>query len=280
VAERIGLIAGTGELPLEMARAARREGRSVAGVAIVDLADPALEGELAECRWLHLGELGTLVAFFRAQGVRDLVMAGKVPKTILYGDPGRLRPDATALSLLGRLRDRKDDSILGAVAHLLEAEGFRLLAQTAVAPGLVAPRGALASRVPTAEQWEEIRFAWPVARALGRLDVGQSVVVRHRAVMALEAIEGTDEAIRRGGSLGGPGCCVVKVAKPGQDPRFDVPTVGRRTLATLAEVRGALLAVEAGASLVLGRAALAAEADAAGIAVVGVAPGDVAEEAG
>jgi hypothetical protein len=204
-------------------------------------------------------------------------MAGKVPKTILFGDPRRLRPDATALALLGRLRDRKDDSILGAVAQLLEAEGFRLLAQTAVAPELVAPRGPLGSVEPTPEHWQEVRFAWPVARALGRLDVGQSVVVRHRAVMALEAIEGTDEAIRRGGALGGPGCCVVKVAKPGQDPRFDVPTVGLRTLRTLVEVKGALLAVEAGATLVLGRGAVAAEADAAGIPVVGVAPADVEE---
>jgi hypothetical protein len=277
VAERIGLIAGTGELPLAMARAARRAGRAVTGAAIVELADPELEGELAECRWLHLGELGTLVAFFREAGVRDLVMAGKVPKTILYGDPRELRPDATALALLGRLRDRKDDSILGAVAQLLEAEGFRLLPQAVVAPELVAPRGPLGRVAPTPEHWQEVRFAWPVARALGRLDVGQSVVVRHRAVMALEAIEGTDEAIRRGGRLGGAGCCVVKVAKPGQDPRFDVPTVGLRTLRTLAEVKGALLAVEAGATLVLGREAVAAAADAAGIGVVGVAPGDVEE---
>ena len=277
MSERIGLIAGAGELPLAMARAARGEGRAVAGVAIVDLADPELEGELAECRWLHLGELGTLVGFFREAGVRSLVMAGKVPKTMLYGDPRRLRPDPTALALLGRLRDRMDDSILGAVAQLLESEGFRLLAQTAVAPELVATRGPLGSVEPTPEQWAEIRFAWPIARALGRLDVGQSVVVRHRAVMALEAIEGTDEAIRRGGALGGPGCCAVKVAKPGQDPRFDVPTIGLHTIATLAEVKGAVLAVEAGATLVLGRAALAGAADAAGIAVVGVTPGDAGE---
>lgn len=278
MSERIGLIAGTGELPLAIARAARRQGRAVLGVAIADLADPELESELADCRWLQLGELGTLVGFFRDGGVRELVMAGKVPKTMLYGDPGRLRADATALALLGRLRDRKDDSILGAVAGLLESEGFRLLAQISVAPELVAPPGPLGRLAPTPEQWQEIRFAWPVARTLGRLDVGQSVVVRHRAVMALEAIEGTDEAIRRGGALGGPGCCVVKVAKPGQDPRFDVPTIGLRTLATLAEVKGGLLAVEAGETLVLGRAALEAAADAAGIAVVGVAPGDVGEE--
>lgn len=245
-------------------------------VAIRDLADAELEGE-ADCHWLYLGELDSLLRVFREQQVRRCVMVGKVPKTFLYERGRRLHPDARALRFLGDLADRSDDSILGALADLLESEGFRLAGQAEFTPELLAPEGPIGSLAPRPEHWDEIRFAWPIARALGRLDVGQSVVVRKRAVMALEAIEGTDEAIRRGGALGGPGVCVVKVAKPSQDARFDMPTIGLTTIETLVEAKAAVLAVEAGATFVLGRAEVAATADAAGIPVVGVPAGGPAE---
>jgi hypothetical protein len=270
--ERVGLIAGSGRLPLEVARAAREAGHEVVAVAIRDLADAGLEPAVAACHWLSLGELGELLRTFRAAGVRRCVMAGKVPKSFLYERGRALRPDAHAQSLLRGLVDRRDDSILSAIADRLAAEGFELLPQAELTPQLLAPEGPLGRLRPLPEHWEEIRFAWPVARALGRLDVGQTVVAHGRAVMALEAIEGTDEAIRRGAALGGPGVCVVKVSKPGQDPRFDLPAVGRATLETLVEVKAAVLAVEAGHTLVLGREELAALADAARIPVVGVPP--------
>lgn len=270
--ESVGLIAGAGRFPLEIARAARRAGLRVVTVAIRGLAAEELDTQ-ADCHWLHLGELDSLLRVFREAGVRRCVMAGKVPKTFLYEQGPALHPDARALALLRDLSDRSDDSILLALARLLESEGFVLERQAGFTPDLLAPEGPLGELAPAPEHWRDIRFGWPIARALGRLDVGQSVVVRERAVMALEAIEGTDEAIRRGGALGGPGACVVKVAKPGQDPRFDMPTVGLTTLETLVEVKAAVLAVEAGATLVLGQAEVVAAADAAGIPVVGVPSG-------
>jgi DUF1009 family protein len=251
----------------------------VVTVAIRELAEPEFETE-ADCHWLHLGELEALLRVFRESDVRRCVMAGKVPKTFLYERGPALRPDARALRLLRDLADRSDDSIMLALADVLESEGFLLEEQASFTPELLAPQGPLGTLAPDALQWQDIRFGWPIARALGRLDVGQSVVVRQRAVMALEAIEGTDEAIRRGGALGGPGACVVKVAKPSQDLRFDMPTIGVTTIETLAEVKAAVLAVEAGATFVLGQREVVAAADAAGIPVVGVpSSGPSAEQA-
>jgi DUF1009 family protein len=277
----LALIAGRGRLPLEVARAARRGGRRVQAIGFSGETEPALEAEVERLTWLHLGELGALLRTLREAGAREAVMAGKVPKTHLYGDLSRLRPDATALALLARLRDRKDDSILGALARFLEEEGIHLGPQAALVPDLVAGEGVLGRVTPTPAQRADVAFGWPLAKAIGGLDVGQTVVVRDRAVLAVEAIEGTDEAIRRGGLLGGPGACVVKVAKPGQDPRFDLPAVGADTLDVMCEVQAAVLAVEAGVTLVLDRERLLAAADAAGIAVLGVAPeGSVASGPG
>jgi hypothetical protein len=218
-----------------------------------------------------VGEIGRLFDTLQAEGVEAVVLAGKVPKSVLLADPSRLRLDAQALALLRRLADRKDDSILGVVASAIEEAGFRVLTQAELAPELCAPEGPLGRLGPSAEQWRDVAFGFPVARVLGGLDVGQTVVVLDRAVLALEAIEGTDEAIRRGCALGGPGASVVKVAKPRQDPRFDVPTVGPDTLRACVEGRAAVLAVEAGATFVLERERLVEEADRHGVAVVGVA---------
>jgi hypothetical protein len=266
----LGLLAGRGRLPLDLARAARARGLRIRAVGFPGLTDPQLEHEVEKLAWLDLGQLGALLETLREAGVREAVMAGKVPKTHLYGDLARLRPDAQALALIAGLRDRSDDSILLAIAAALERSGIELLPQAALAPELLATEGALGAVAPSAEQLADAHFGFPIAKTLGGLDIGQTVVVRARAVLALEAIEGTDEAIRRGGALGGPGCCVVKVAKPAQDPRFDLPAVGPDTLGVLAEVKGAMLAVEAGRCLVLDRARLVEAADAAGICVMGM----------
>ena len=267
----VGLIAGHGRFPLELATAARRRGRRLTAVGFAGLADPGLAACVDVCETLPLGQINRLLEVLHREGVRQVVLAGKVPKGLLFQAGGRVEPDARALALLRELGDRKDDSILRAVAALLEREGFELLAQADLAPELLAPEGALGATQPTDAQRADVAFAWPIAKALGALDVGQTVVVEDRAVLALEAIEGTDEAIRRGCALGRGGACVVKVAKPGQDPRFDVPAVGLETLRVLREGGAAILAFEAGATLVLERDALVAEADAAGIALLGVA---------
>jgi UDP-2,3-diacylglucosamine hydrolase len=266
----IGLIAGLGLLPFELAEAARRHGQRIAAVGLEGFAAPELAARVERFEALPLGQLERLFAFLRGQGVKQVVLAGKVPKAVLFGMGGRLQLDGRALALLASLPDRRDDSILLAVAAALEAEGFELIAQADLAPELLAGEGRLGAVDATASQLADLAFAWPIAKALGQLDIGQTVVAKGRAVMALEAIEGTDAAIRRGCELAGGGVCVVKVAKPGQDPRFDVPVVGLETVRALAAGGGGCLAVEAGSTLLLEREALLREADTAGIAMLGV----------
>lgn len=266
----VGLIAARGEFPHHLARAARRHGRSVVAVALRDLADPGLVSEVDTLETLAIGQVGALFDVFRKAGVRDVVLAGKVPKTELFGDLGRLELDDHALRIVASLADRKDDSFLGAVASLLHEQGFRLLEQLALAPDLCAEPGVLGAQAPSAEQLADVAFGWPLAKMLGRHDVGQTAVVGGLAALALEAVEGTDAAIRRGCALGAPGACVVKVSKPSQDPRFDVPAVGLDTMRTLIECHASVLAVEAGHTILLQREEVIAEADAAGVVVLGV----------
>jgi DUF1009 family protein len=258
-AEVLGLIAGEGTFPLDVARAARRGGRRVSAVAFRGRTDPRIADEVVDLTWIHPGEVAAGLAALRGAGVRELVMVGKVPKADLLRDPQELRLDSQASQLIDELEDRRDDTILLRVP------------QWALLPDALAGEGPLGSRAPTPAQEVDIAFGFPIAKKLGELDVGQTVVVKDRAVLALEAIEGTDLAIRRAGTLA-PGGVVVKVAKPGQDPRFDVPTIGLRTVQVLAEARCAVLAFEAGATVVLERDALVREADERGIAVCGVDP--------
>lgn len=268
----LGLLAGMGRLPAEIAASARRQGRRVAAVALRELADAGLEAEVDAITWANLGDFGGMLDWLRAEGAAEVVLGGKVPKAFLWERRDAVRPDARALAALATLGDRKDDSLLGMVVQVLEAEGLRVGSQLALAADLCAPVGVLGRHVPSAEQERDVAFAWPIAKSLGALDVGQSVVVQGRAVLALEAVEGTDAAIERGCALADArsGVVVVKVAKPAQDPRFDVPTVGLATLRTLVKGGGGMLAVEAGQTLVLEREALVAEADAHGIPVLGV----------
>jgi DUF1009 family protein len=269
----LGLVAGSGALPAELAASARRAGWRVVAVGLVELADPGLAAHVDALEWAHVAEFGRLFDVLGAAGAADVVLAGKVPKTFLWERPDAVKPDARALAAFAALRDRKDDSLLGAVVQVIESEGLRVRSQLELAPDLCAPRGLLGKLKPTPEQEQDVAFGWPVAKAIGALDVGQSVVVQGKAVLALEAVEGTDRAIERGIGLADRrrGVVVVKVAKPRQDPRFDVPTIGLATLRGLAKSgAGGALAIEAGQTLVLERGALVAEADAAGIAVVGV----------
>jgi len=268
----LGLVAGSGGLPAELAAGARRAGWRVVAVGLVELADPQLAQHVDAFEWAHVGDFGRLFEVLALAGAGDVVLAGKVPKTFLWKRRDAVRPDARAVAALARLRDRKDDSLLGAVVHVIEAEGLRVLSQLELAPDLCAAAGVLGKVRPTPEQEQDIAFGWPIAKAIGALDVGQSVVVQGKAVLALEAVEGTDRAIERGIALAEPGrgVVLVKVAKPEQDLRFDVPTVGLATLRALAKGGAGALAVEAGLTLMLEREALLAEADAAGVALLGI----------
>ena len=271
----LGLIAGAGSLPLDIACAARERGHRIVAVALRDCCDPALRELSDEFHWLELGQLNALFDVFRDARVEQAVMAGKVSKQRLFRDgagseAGGLKLDERAARALGALGDQADDSILRAVADLLAAEGIALRPQAELVPQLLPGVGTLGRHDPTAAQWRDVEYGFGIAKALGEQGIGQSVVVKQRAVLAVEAIEGTDAAIARGAQLGGSGVCVVKVAKPQQDPRFDLPAIGPDTLAVMQSVGAAVLAFEAEATLVLQRAKLVESADAAGIALVGV----------
>lgn len=263
----IGLIAGGGQFPLLFAEAARSRGRRVIAVGHLSESAPELAEAVDALCWVKLGQLGRIISFFKQQGVREAVFAGTITKTRIFKD---VLPDLKGLTLWNKIDSRQDDSILRAVAGVLEGEGIKILASTCYLDHLFFPKGILSRKKPNSEQWEDIRFGWRMAREVGRLDIGQCVVVRSRAVMAVEAIEGTDAAIRRGGELAGSGAVVVKLKKPDQDFRFDLPAIGARTVETLAAVRGSALAVEAGQSLLFDKEEMVAAANRAGIVVVGL----------
>jgi DUF1009 family protein len=223
-----------------------------------------------EIAWVHVGEIQALLDALARAEVHEVACVGGIPKEHLFASSDLIRPDAKATALLEHLADRGDDAILRAVGRVLDESGFTVQAQDVVAPSLLAPRGVLGATHPTEAQLEDIAFAWPIAKALGSLDVGQSVVVRDRTVLAVEAIEGTDAVIRRGAALGHGPVSVIKVLKPNQDRRFDFPTIGAETAATLREAGAGLLAVEAGCTFVVDRPRLIREADAAGICLFGV----------
>jgi len=271
-AERIGLIAGSGRFPVLFAETARRRGVDVVAVAHLGETDPALERVVNAITWIHPGELDAMIRALQVAGIRRTVMVGGIAKPRLFRE---LRPDARATRLLGRLDKLRDDLVLRALAAEFETEGIAVVESTLYLQEIVAVAGVLGARAPSEEEWREIRFGFRAAKVIGQFDIGQSVVVRSGAVIAVEGIEGTDATIRRAGQLANGDIVVVKVCKPTQDTRFDLPAVGPETVRTLAEMRGRALAVEAGRTITLDRSEMIGLADAAGIAVVAVAPEEV-----
>lgn len=267
MAERIGLLAGSGCLPVHAARGIRAAGFEPVVIGLAEEVGPELEAEVPEMELVPLGRLGEIARRFRARGVRSLIMAGKVQKARLFAD---IEMDGDLRSLLDRLPRRNDDAILGAIVDYLGRAGLTVLPQAKFLGDLLAPKGVLSRRAPDERERADIIFGFTMAKKIGALDFGQSVVVKERAVLAVEAAEGTDETIRRGGRLGRRGAVLVKVSKPRQDPRFDVPTVGPDTIARALEAGFSALAVEAGKTFFIAREASLAEADRGGLAVVGV----------
>lgn len=264
----IGLVAGGGQFPLLFAEAAQQRNRKVVAVCHQNETQAELEQRADISCWVKLGQLGKIIRFFHEQGVSETVFCGTITKTRMFKD---VLPDLKGLSLWNKIDKRLDDAILRAVANTLEQEGIKVLASTCYLEHLFFPKGVLGKKKPSKDQQSDIAFGWKIARDIGRLDIGQCVVVRAGAVLAVEAIEGTDAAIRRGGELSGSGAVVVKRKKPDQDFRFDLPATGTKTIETLSSVNGSVLAVEAGQSLLFDREAMIAAADQAGIVVVGVA---------
>ncbi len=263
--QHIGLIAGSGQFPLLFVEGAREAGYHVTVVGFDAETDPALEQVADDFHWLKLGQLNKLIQTFKRAGVTRVAMAGAITKTKLYA---KIRPDWRAFKLLHQLRSKKDDMLLRTVAQELENEGIRIEPSTLFLPGLLAPEGIFTRRRPTGGEWRDIEFGWEMAKAVGRLDIGQCVVVKHQAVLAVEGIDGTDATIERGGTLCGKGAVVVKVSKPTQDLRFDVPAIGIRTIATMRSVKARVLVIEAGKTLFFDRQQVIKQADEAGITIV------------
>ena len=261
------MIAGNGNLPLVIAAEARRQGLSIVAVAHHSETSPTIEELVDWVTWVHVGELGKIIRTFQKAGVEEVVMVGGIRKARLFSG---FRPDLRGVAFLARMKSRGDDQLLRGVARELEGEGIRVLKSTFLLSRMLPSEGVLTQRAPTSKEWEDIHLGIRVLRAVGELGVGQSVIVKGGVVLAVEAIEGTDAAIVRGGELGKGGIVLVKTCKPGQDFRFDLPTVGLETVKLMGKVEGMVVAVQAGKTILLDREELVLEADRAGIAVVAV----------
>ncbi len=269
--ERVGIIAGSGDLPLHVAEEAVGRGYQVVAIAFPGFTDPAVEEHASEVFWLRLGQLKKAIAALKSHSINRVIMAGKIEKSNLM-NPWNLRPDVRALKMLRSLDDWRDDTLLAAIANELMKDEIVVEEITSWAGSLMAPAGVITRRSPTQEQWKDIAFGRTMAQGIGGLDIGQTVVVRNAAVIAVEAIEGTDKAIARAGELGISGTVVVKMAKPNQDMRFDVPGVGPSTIDSMIAAKAAVLAIETGKTMISKRDEMAQKADKAKISVVGIPP--------
>ncbi len=264
---KIGLIAGNGRFPIIFAQAAKQKGMQVIAVAHEGETAPELAEWVDGIFWVKVGQLGKIISTFKEQQVSDVMMAGGIKKTHLFSGA---MPDLRGIAFLAKMIHKKDDSILRAVAAELESEGITVRESTRYLDSILAAPGVLTKRKPSKDEHKDIDFGWQIAKEIGRLDIGQTVLVKDQAVLAVEAIEGTDETIRRGGPLCKKGAVVVKVCKPNQDLRFDLPAIGTQTIKSMEQVKASCLAIEAGKTIIIDREAVVRDADRAGIAVIAI----------
>jgi len=265
---RVAVIAGAGRLPFHVVQEGKRQGCEVIVLGIQGWADAGLAGQVDAYEEVVVGEVGRLIERLKSHAVRRVIMAGKVTKEILLRD--RETFDAAARAVVQHASDASVNRLLGEMANLLAKEGITLLDSSTFLHDHLCPTGTVTARAPTAVEASDIEVGVRAARALAALDIGQTVVVKRRVVVAVEALEGTDAAIQRAHALAGAGLVVVKTAAPSQDRRFDLPVIGLETIATLVRSEVSCLAVEAHATLLLDRDALLANANAAGLCLVGV----------
>jgi UDP-2,3-diacylglucosamine hydrolase len=268
----LGLIAGNGRFPFLVLDAARGLGHDVTIIALKDetfpeLAEAAARPPAAALHWISLGQLGTLLKVFKDAGVTQAVMAGQVKHAKLFAVIASA--DAALLGVLMRLKTRNTDGLIGGIADAMRDKGIELLNSTAFLTPLLAGGGVLTRRKPSAEEQADLAIGYRIADIIAGLDIGQTIAVKSAAVVAVEAMEGTDAIIARAGQLAGPGVCVVKVAKPNQDMRFDVPVVGVSTIEAMKAAGATTLSVDAGKTLMIDGEAIVKAADEAGICIVG-----------
>ena len=266
---KVGLIAGIGNLPVEFMRAAQHEGYEVVVISVVTEGAPELQAEADAYYQISVFKSDTVIKTFLKEGVTDVTMLGKVTKEHLYKKITTI-PDMRTIKLLNRLRNRKDDTIMLAIVEELEKEGLSVADQTKYMRSLMPSVGVMTNRQPTEVEQLDITFGFTLAKQMGALDIGQTVVVKEQAAMAIEAIEGTDECIKRGGALGREGAVVVKTAKPNQDVRFDVPAVGMKTLESMIAGNCKVLAMEAKRTIFVEQEAVLQKANELGIVICAV----------
>ena len=265
--ETLGLLAGIGHLPVDVAQSAKKLGYKVLAIAVVADTDPELPENADVFYTINVGKAGKILQTLKRHDVENVTMIGKVTKEVLYKN-GAIIPDLTTIRLLSSLPDRKDDTIMNAIVKLIEDAGMHVMDQTVLIQPLLPEPGVLTRRKPTEQEWKDMQFGFRVAKELGRMDIGQTVVVKNQAVMALEAIEGTDACILRGGFLGKGGVIVAKTAKPAQDNRFDMPSVGTTTLTSMIHAGATGIVIEAGRTLLVDRKRTLAMAEEKDITIV------------
>lgn len=262
----LGIIAGNGVYPRLLADAARKAGvKAIVAAAFTDETDQVLKQHVDVLEWMRVGQLGRLLKFFRGQNIQHAIMAGQIAPKNLFD----LRPDLKALMLLGKLKERNAESIFAAIADELAKVDIDLLPATTFLEGSLASAGLIAGPKLSDRQEQDVELGWKVAKEIARLDIGQTVVVKNGTIVAVEALEGTNEAITRGGMLAREGAVIVKVSKPNQDMRFDVPVIGVETVRVAVESKIGVIAVEAGKTLLLEREIVSNHAEAASISIVG-----------
>ncbi|HEX6973617.1 MAG TPA: UDP-2,3-diacylglucosamine diphosphatase LpxI [Vicinamibacterales bacterium] len=270
---RIGLIAGNGRFPFLVLQGARSLGHAVTVVAVKEEAfadlEPAAHAAGADLHWVSLGHLGKCIKILNAAGATQAVMAGQVKHSKIFSG---IVPDLTFLSVLTKLRARNTDALISAVADVMRDNGIELIDSTAFLGPLLAREGVLTQRAPSEEEHADFEFGYRSADGVAALDIGQTIAVKHKAVVAVEAMEGTDEVIARAGHLAGPGVRIIKVAKPNQDMRFDVPVVGVATIQAMRIAGATALSIDAGKTLVLDGEHVFKSANEAGIAIIGRPP--------
>ena len=263
---RIGLIAGNGRFPIIFAESARKKDVEIIAIAINEETSQELEKFVNKIYWLGVGELERLLSILKQENIKHIVMAGQVRHKLLFDK--KIKIDKKMQFLLGSLKNKKTDSIIGGVARLLQFKGVKVLSSIIFLSDYLPRKGVLTKQLPDARILKDIEFGRNIAKTIAGLDIGQSVVVKDKVVLAVESIEGTDEAVRRAAKYGKEGVVVVKVTKPRQDMRFDVPVIGPDTIRILSEVKASCLAIEAKKTLIIDKEETLRLADEANITII------------
>jgi hypothetical protein len=277
--QTVGLLCGAGLLPIRVAQSLKGSGHHLVAIGIKGEADPAIETLADRFHWTGIAKLGRWIRVFRDAGADAVLMCGAIRKARMFGSKVALLPDWRTVKLwYGQTRSKQDHTILGAVADQFEQEGLPVRSVREFCPDLLIRRGCMGRRRPGRREWADVRFGWPIAKQVAALQIGQCIVVKEQAVVAVEGIDGTDATLRRGGALASEGAVAVKVPKEGHDERFDIPCIGPDTADVLARSGISLLAVQAAGTILLDAHVVRGRLDEAGVCIVALEPEDLERE--